>query len=551
MAEIFTAFLFTSLLGTIIALVLILLKPFTKRLFPASWHYYSWLIVLIIMMLPVRFDFLDINLWLHTQDEANILHYHLEENHVSGELQGIDATEQNLSNPSIIVAFVRALQLIWLENASTFSYIWLFVALTIFSFKVCCYIRFIHNVRKKSRIITCPSIKEYTSRRVTIRTSEMIYSPILVGVFFPTLLLPKRSVTPSQLSNILAHEMTHLNRHDILYKWFLTFVKAVHWFNPAIYMIGNQINLDCEISCDLAVVKNMTSQEEQNYMETILSLLTSSNSKPIPLTTNMTGNKKTLITRFTMIKNKKNINKKTYVFSGVAATILLFTSLFASGIFADAFLGNDSKIKESTNNLAEEQQLDNTQLEQTQNEETSPTLIPEQNNSSNEELNISVENVDDETNEEAQPPLADTSQPTLNETPQAALLATDFIWPTESRQLSNRFGTRVHPITNETSTHNGVDIVAEEGSNVYSSIAGTVVEADYNSDNGNYIVVENAAGIKTQYSHLSSIEISVGDSVQQGNVIGKVGKTGKATGPHLHFSIEADDKYYNPEELAY
>ena len=125
--------------------------------------------------------------------------------------------------------------------------------------------------------------------------------------------------------------MTHLKRNDILYKWFVSLVKCVHWFNPAIYWISKQINLDCEISCDLAVVAKMNKQQEKAYIETILSLLTQSRAKPIPLSTGMTGSKEALKRRFLMIKNQIKISKKAAVISGILAIAVFAAAIFASG----------------------------------------------------------------------------------------------------------------------------------------------------------------------------------------------------------------------------
>lgn len=68
------------------------------------------------------------------------------------------------------------------------------------------------------------------------------------------LILPDRELSGEALNNILRHEMMHFKRKDILYKWFVALVKCVHWFNPVAYYIAKQINIECEISCDLAVV---------------------------------------------------------------------------------------------------------------------------------------------------------------------------------------------------------------------------------------------------------------------------------------------------------
>jgi murein DD-endopeptidase MepM/ murein hydrolase activator NlpD len=93
-----------------------------------------------------------------------------------------------------------------------------------------------------------------------------------------------------------------------------------------------------------------------------------------------------------------------------------------------------------------------------------------------------------------------------------------------------------------------VDIAAPVGTSIYASSGGKVIVAKtggYNGGYGNYIVIEHANGMQTVYAHLSSVDISSGDKVSQGALIGKMGSTGRSTGSHLHFEI-LGAKNWNP-----
>ena len=111
--------------------------------------------------------------------------------------------------------------------------------------------------------------------------------------------------------------------------------------------------------------------------------------------------------------------------------------------------------------------------------------------------------------------------------------------------MSLNFGKRTHPITNEVKEHNGIDIKAPEGTNVVSSINGTVTEVDFDSEKGNYFVVESGC-IKTVYAQLATTNVKMVQKVGPKQLIGTVGKPGNATGAHLHFEVMVDGEYVDP-----
>ena len=345
MAQIFTALLLTSGIGTALALILTFLKPITRKVFSGGWHYYMWLVVLLVMVLPIRLNLPEKPVTTPLISETVTITDNQDENtdipiiNTQPEL----ITPEQPTQPEK-TSTIQTIKNFLNTNLQLFSFIWLIGVVLLFLIKITGYLVFLIKIHKHSETVSCPDVKAYTNRIIKTRVSDTICSPLMIGVIRPTLLLPKTDITPEQLQNVLAHEMTHVRRNDILYKWFASIVKCIHWFNPAIYFIGKQINIDCEISCDLAVVKEMDEQQEKGYVETILSLLTHNNSKAIPLTTGMTGNKETLKRRFTMIKNRKRIGKITQILSTILAVVILATTVFTSGVLATAVFEDNSNI---------------------------------------------------------------------------------------------------------------------------------------------------------------------------------------------------------------
>ena len=128
--------------------------------------------------------------------------------------------------------------------------------------------------------------------------------------------------------------------------------------------------------------------------------------------------------------------------------------------------------------------------------------------------------------------------------------ASGFTWPLPcSTRVTSRYGTRSDPFTGSTATHNGLDIdgFGNDGSPVVAAAAGTVITASYDSAYGNYVVIDHG-GTSTVYAHMSSLSVSAGQSVSQGQTIGAVGSTGRATGTHLHFEVYDGDERVDPSQ---
>ena len=121
-----------------------------------------------------------------------------------------------------------------------------------------------------------------------------------------------------------------------------------------------------------------------------------------------------------------------------------------------------------------------------------------------------------------------------------------FIWPCGSTYISSGFGSRSAPTAGASTYHCGIDIAAGSGASIWAAASGTVTTVDYNSAMGNYVVVSHGGGVCTVYEHCSSVCVSSGQSVSQGQTIAYVGATGIATGPHLHFGVTVGGSYVNP-----
>ena len=118
-------------------------------------------------------------------------------------------------------------------------------------------------------------------------------------------------------------------------------------------------------------------------------------------------------------------------------------------------------------------------------------------------------------------------------------------WPVKGA-ISSAFGMRRHPVTRRNSFHNGIDIKAHKGTQITCPTDGIVVCAGHAGLLGRLVKVRTGDGKMLDFGHMDKIKCAKGQRVKRGNVIGTVGRSGRATGPHLHFSVLSGGRYMNP-----
>jgi murein DD-endopeptidase MepM/ murein hydrolase activator NlpD len=123
---------------------------------------------------------------------------------------------------------------------------------------------------------------------------------------------------------------------------------------------------------------------------------------------------------------------------------------------------------------------------------------------------------------------------------------TPSIWPVVGK-LESGFGGRRNPFGGSGyEFHSGQDIDAPPGTPVVAGASGTVIFTGWQNGYGQLVVIDHGGGLTTRYGHLSHIDVELGKVVTRGEFLGKVGSTGRSTGPHLHYEVRINDEPVNP-----
>ncbi len=275
LADIFKSVLILSASGSLAALLLLLLRPVTRKKFGCRWQYYIWLCPIIIMLLPISITFPAADAVItmpETVTGGEDYSTYIIPASSPPEAAAV-YSETELSPPAAgDVSDTAPLNLP--EPLTVLAAVWIIGSVVFFGGCLVSYFRFWRRIKRCSVPANLQELPADIKipQQIRILRTDAIESPMLAGLFRPVLLLPQNSLSGEILTNVIRHELVHYRRRDLWYKWLSLIANSVHWFNPLSYVISRQIQTECEISCDLEATKGMDDEEKKGYMRTILSI---------------------------------------------------------------------------------------------------------------------------------------------------------------------------------------------------------------------------------------------------------------------------------------
>ncbi|GAB6930823.1 hypothetical protein JCM10914A_48060 [Paenibacillus sp. JCM 10914] len=299
--------------GSVVTISILLLRLVPTDIFPTKWRYRLCILAVVFYLVPITLGIPWFSL-LSTSHTTSL--HHTQPVYSSGFILETFMPEITISAN---VAYI--LLSLWAIGAIGFA-VW----------QLYCYRRFLNElehtrtiVPKNSEAATQLHVnKEKLGLRSNVKLaySPIIRSPILVGLWKPTIYLPLENYANIDMGMVIHHELTHLKRKDLWIKAFTLGVSALHWFNPLVHTVRKEVHTWGELSCDEDVVKEMSHAERKRYGETILNVMAGSRNLPVQFCASLSGDGKQLKRRLTIMLNVKKMKRKT-LFLSITAVLLI------------------------------------------------------------------------------------------------------------------------------------------------------------------------------------------------------------------------------------
>ncbi len=518
MRAVLLALLLSSAAGALVKLLLILLRPVTKRWFSCRWQYRMQGVVLFFLLgggllalplLPAQPSAQAESLALTGTWSAAVA--------AVGPADGAPAAHGPAAAGPAPAALAELA-----ERMTPLAFaVWLSGACLFWGRGLYAYFSFRRRLDKTAALGMCGGAP------LPVVVHPVVRTPMLVGVLRPVIYIPQDAADALPL--VLRHELTHWKNGDVPLKFLALFVCGLHWFNPLAHRTRRDMETLCELACDEALIVRMNAAERRRYGLLILDTASRRLEQGGALASGLSGPQKHLERRLSNIM--QGAKKKGWIV-GLSAVAAL--AVVAVGVTLFSLLHQQTPI------LASEKVSSQSQSDAVKPAQSNRSVRVEKDSSAKEErsgvadLSSEADGRQPAAELNAERPEGDASallgppaRPELPFTPTA---------PVETPEISCGFDSYRN--------HGGVDFVGPEGSDIYAVAGGEVIEAtaDYAIGYGYYVAIDHGNGFVTLYSQCKELLVQKGDKVEQGAVIATMGKTGNASGVHLHCELRDGDR---------
>lgn len=312
--------LICSLTMSVLALLYMAVMPFLSNHYSERGRYYTWLLIVIALIIPFRPQWNNPLVSVETPQQASSI------------LAQITAgTQAPIAIQSAALPFDNMLTSTTASGISGWQVlagIWILGAVLFLAYHLIKHHRLAKMLQRWSEPMTAEKevffqkVKSEmnVSAQIPIYLCPCVSGPMLLGLFEPRIYLPSIDVSEEELRFILKHELVHYKRKDILYKHLVLIATALHWFNPIVYLMGTVIAALCEKSCDNEVIQHESEDVRLSYGETIIRVAKHQSKLKTVLSTSFYGSKKGMKSRIATVMDVRK--KKIGILLGCAVLTL-------------------------------------------------------------------------------------------------------------------------------------------------------------------------------------------------------------------------------------
>ncbi|MBP5775291.1 MAG: right-handed parallel beta-helix repeat-containing protein [Clostridiales bacterium] len=366
--------------GSVLTLLLVVLRYTLLRKMPSTVYYYAWLLVLLRFAVPLP-GLVPTTAekaepmpkapaaYVRIEDQENndrvtkFVQNDPEKSRSTGIAEttashiALNATEPREATVSENTPAPKASLSINWRSPKLWLSIWAIGAVISLGITVISYLRFSFGLKRNLMEPDSFTKSVYASipgRKPALYFSDSARTPMMLGILNPKIVLPMREYNEELLLNILRHELTHYRRFDMIYKWVTAIVLALHWFNPVAWFIRMELNRACEMSCDEMLLRSMNKDEKQSYGNTLLLMAASTALPSAVVATTFATEKRNLKERLEQIMHYKKSGTR------ILATALAVTLLTGCGVAAGPVSERAQEAQAGATVYAEDQNAETT-----------------------------------------------------------------------------------------------------------------------------------------------------------------------------------------------
>ena len=436
--------------------------------------------------------------------------------------------------------------------------------------------------------------------RVELVVCPGVESPLLLGLWKAKVVIPREDYSDSQLEMMLRHELTHYRCRDLWYKAAALVVAAIHWFNPLTRLMLRDLDRSCELCCDRRTTRGMSPSGRRQYGRMLLDVAQGSGEgrEKSPAASQgafLAMDKKELKRRLSLLRTAAGATPLDRAVSAALCLVVAAVGVVCSSaanpgpVFRELFSREELPVVASAGSQEVPELWSGEASQPEAIPQPNPTDVPTQDQEPlqmqvvlSDEVQAAVaqaeaeaEAAEEAARQAAEQAAREAAEQAAQEAAQAEAAAGEndggepedasqeepaedageesgedegkseeeslleglswdgsFLWPVNGGYITCGFYGYYG--------HNAVDIAADAGTEIYAAATGVVTAASDVSvwPYGKSVTIQHGDGVVTRYAHCSQVLVSVGDYVEQGDLIALVGRTGNASGNHCHFEIK-------------